>query len=97
MKKFLVGLILGGIISITIISQSYANSDITAVTAPSKVVFHFNDASIEIDTFKNDVIYYQNRVYIPLRSFSDAIGANIEYKSASETSAKKNLIDVYLE
>ncbi|OPH52202.1 hypothetical protein BC351_33260 [Paenibacillus ferrarius] len=94
MKKFISGLVLG--IGISACSVAFASDSMQAFLFPSKVTFHNNGVSKEI-TFSSDdpVINFNNKAYIPLRLFSEALDAKVNYALPSASSDGKNVIDIY--
>jgi hypothetical protein len=94
MKKFIIGLICGSVLSISTVV--FASDSIQAVLFPSKVSFHVNNVVKEIDgTGDNAILNYKNKSYIPLRTFSEAMGATVTYEAASSATGNLNKIDIY--
>ncbi|WP_240416638.1 stalk domain-containing protein [Paenibacillus periandrae] len=95
MKKFLTGLVLGiGLSSCTVV---FASETIQAYLFPSKVTFHINGKSTNLDVSgENQIINYNNKAYIPLRLFTETLGAKVDYQSSSAATNGNNLIDVHI-
>ena len=94
MKLFSSGLLCGAILSISI--SSYGLSTTNALSEPSRILFHFNNSVVEVDGSETGVLYYKNRAYVPLRTFSETVGAAVNYQAPSGKSDGMSLIDVYL-
>lgn len=94
MKKFITGVIFG--VGISACSVAFASDSLQAFLFPSKVTFHNHGESKEI-SFSNDdpVINYNNKAYIPLRLFSEALDAKVNYSLPSASHDGKNVIDIY--
>lgn len=43
---------------------------------------------------ENEIINYNNKAYIPLRSFAEAMGADVNYQYASDQTNGRHLIDI---
>lgn len=93
MKKIIVGMFCGLLLSIPMIS--FADNYIQAILFPSKVSFHSTDGVLDIENTKeNEILNYNNKTYIPLRVFAEAMGANVAFESASAHGDGLNKIDV---
>jgi len=94
MKKFMIGLICGIVLSVSTVV--FASGSIQAVLFPSKISFHVNNAVKEMDgAGDNAVLNYNNKTYIPLRAFSEAMGATVTYDAASNATGNLNNINIY--
>lgn len=94
MKKlsFIIGLCTG--VGLSLCTAALASDSIQAVLFPSKIHFLVNGTVTEVDgTGENAVINYNNKAYIPLRTFAEAMGAAVNYRQADED--KNNIIDIY--
>jgi hypothetical protein len=92
-KKFIIGLLCGAVLSMTTVAV--ATNAIQAVLFPSKVTFYTNNMIKELDgTGDNTILNYNNKAYIPLRSFADAMGAKVTY-GAPSTNGGSAKIDVF--
>jgi hypothetical protein len=95
MKKFLTGLVLG--IGISSCTAVFASETIQAYLFPSKVTFHINGQSTHLDVSgENQIINFNNKAYIPLRLFTETLGATVDYQSPSVATNGNNLIDVHI-
>ncbi|MNI33017.1 hypothetical protein D3C73_869430 [compost metagenome] len=95
MKKFLAGIIVG--VGVSVCSVTLASESLQAFLFPSKVTFHSKSDAREILFSDNDpVINYNNKTYIPLRLFSEALDAKVHYSPPTASSDHKNVIDIYL-
>jgi hypothetical protein len=93
MKKFIIGLLCGAVLSMTTVA--FATNAIQAVLFPSKVTFYTNNTIKELDgTGDNAILNYNNKAYIPLRVFTDAMGAKVTY-GAPTTKGGSAKIDVF--
>jgi hypothetical protein len=93
MKKFAIGLFCGLLLSLATVV--FASNSIQAILFPSKVWFHSNGAVKELDsTVENEVLNYNNKAYIPLRAFAEAMGAAVGYESASSREDGMNKIEI---
>ncbi|SHE13033.1 Uncharacterised protein [Chlamydia abortus] len=91
MKKFLTGLLCG---TALLVATAAASSDtIQATLFPSKVTIHNGDQKITVDG--DEMINYNNKAYIPLRTFSEAMGATVDYQYPSESTDGLHKIDIY--
>lgn len=91
MKKYIIGFLSGTVLSLTTVA--FASGVIQVSLFPSKVKFHVNNTVKEIDGL--DILNYNNRIYIPLRSFSETIGSSVNFQPASKDTENVNLIDIY--
>lgn len=96
MKKFITGVVFG--VGLSACSVAFASPTLQAYLFPSKVTFHNNGQS-KVIAFSNDdpVINYNNKTYIPLRLFSEALDAQVHYAPPSDSSDGKNVIDIYFD
>lgn len=92
MKKFVTGLLCGAVLSVS--TAAFASDSIQAILFPSKVTFQVKDTSTVLDTSMDPVINYNNKAYIPLRAFSEAIGAHVGFVGASDATNNQNLITI---
>jgi hypothetical protein len=92
--NFLTGLILG--IGISASTVAFASDRVQAILFPSEVIFHIKGEAKEINVGGDDpVINYNNKTYIPLRLFSESMGAAVMYQAPSDASSNKSMIDIY--
>jgi hypothetical protein len=63
---------------LSISTVAFVSDTIQAYLFPSKVKFHLDN----------------NKAYIPLRSFSEAMGASVNFESASNATENLNIIDI---
>jgi hypothetical protein len=89
MKKFLLGLTTGVILAGS--TAVYASNSIQALLFPAKVTFHVNGEIKELDGDQTSILNYNNKTYIPLRTFAESMGSRVDY---SDISGPK--VDVYL-
>jgi hypothetical protein len=93
MKKFMIGIVCGVFLSFS--SVVAASEAIQAILFPSKVIFHVNNSEKQLDGAKDDpILSYNNKAYIPLRTFAEAMGATVAYESASVRADGKHKIDI---
>jgi hypothetical protein len=90
LKKFLLGLSCGVILAGS--TAVYASGSIEALLFPAKVTFHVNGETKELAGEQTTILNYQNRTYIPLRAFSESMGAKVDYTNA----APNPQVDVYV-
>jgi hypothetical protein len=94
MKKYIIGFICG--VALSISTVVFAANTIQAYLFPSRVLFHMNDTVKEIDGLgDNAVINYNNKAYIPLRAFTDSMGATVTFTPSSSVTSYLNKIDIY--
>ncbi|QGQ95329.1 hypothetical protein EHS13_10760 [Paenibacillus psychroresistens] len=94
MRKYIIGFMIG--IALSISTVVFAANTIQAYLFPSRVLFHINDTVKEIDgSGDNAVINYNNKAYIPLRAFTDAMGATVTFSPSSSITSYLNKIDIY--
>jgi hypothetical protein len=94
MRKYFIGFICG--VALSISTVVFAANTIQAYLFPSRVLFHMNDTVREIDGLgDNAVINYNNKAYIPLRAFTDAMGATVTFTPSSSVTSYLNKIDIY--
>ncbi|WP_248924788.1 stalk domain-containing protein [Paenibacillus hamazuiensis] len=92
MKKFVMGLLCGAALSMSTVV--IASDSIQAILFPSKITFQVKGNQAVLDTSENPVLNYNNKTYIPLRAFAEAMGANVDFVSGSEAADHLNLITV---
>ncbi|MCZ8522510.1 MULTISPECIES: flagellar hook assembly protein FlgD [Paenibacillus] len=96
MKNFSIGLLVG--IGVTAATGVWASNSIQATLFPSILHFHVNGTTTTIDgTGENGILNYNNKAYVPLRLFSESIGATVDYRESSTTDAAKHQVDVIRE
>lgn len=95
MKKvgFVAGLCAG--IGLSIGTAAFASGSIQAVLFPSKVNFLVNDTVRQMDNIENEVLNYNHKAYIPLRTFAESMGAVVEFVPASPETGGQNKINIY--
>lgn len=94
LRKYIIGFICG--VALSISTVVFAANTIQAYLFPSRVLFHMNDTVKEIDgSGDNAVINYNNKAYIPLRAFTDAMGATVTFTPSSSVTSYLNKIDIY--
>jgi hypothetical protein len=91
-KKFVIGVFCGLLCSIPTIT--FANEFIQAVLFPSKISFQINNEKVDLNQQENEVLNYKNKAYIPLRSFSEAMGATVDFVSATNQGDGMNEINI---
>ncbi|WP_426453903.1 stalk domain-containing protein [Paenibacillus sp. S-38] len=92
MKKFGLGLLCGVLISMS--TAVVAANTIQAYLFPSKIDFKVNNISSQLDSTQDAVLNYNNKTYIPLRSFAEAMGAKVEYVDPSPETGNMSLITI---
>lgn len=92
MKKFVAGLICGAALSMTTVAV--ASDTIQAILFPSKITFEMKGNQAILDTDENPVLNYNDKTYIPLRAFAEAMGANVDFVAGSEATGGLHLIKV---
>lgn len=93
MKKFVSGVILG--IGISVCTVALAAEELQTVLFPSKVTFHLPGQDKQLDTSIDPVINVNNKAYIPLRLFSESLGAAVDYREPSDLSNGQHTIDIH--
>jgi hypothetical protein len=92
LKKFVVGLICGAALSMTTVA--FASDTIQAILFPSKITFEMKGNQVVLDTNENPVLNYNDKTYIPLRAFAEAMGASVDFVAGSEATGGLHLITV---
>jgi hypothetical protein len=94
LRTFIAGLCLGvGLAASTVV---FASESIQAVLFPSKVSFHLGGQVKEIEGTGDDaIINYNNKAYIPLRTFAESMGAIVDYQAPSEATGNLNRIEIF--
>jgi hypothetical protein len=94
MRKYFIGFICG--VALSLSTVVLAADTIQVYLFPSRVLFHMNETVKEIDgTGDNGIINYNNKAYIPLRAFTDGMGATITFAPSSSVTSYLNKIDIY--
>jgi flagellar hook assembly protein FlgD len=93
-KKYIVGFIIG--VGVSASTAVIASNSVQTVLFPTLIKFHVNGKLTEVDG-GNSVLNYNNQAYIPLRMFSENIGATVDYRSSSSIDPQKHQIDIYHE
>jgi hypothetical protein len=92
--SFLMGIIFG--VGISACTVAFASNSIQAILFPSKVFVHINGETKEMNVGgDNPVINYNNKTYIPIRLFSESMGATVMYQAPSDASSHMSTIDIY--
>lgn len=77
-------------------AATFASGLVQVYLSPSQVFFHLDNTIKEIDVSGDSgILYYQDRIYVPLRTFATAMGATINYGAASPATGNLNRIDIY--
>ncbi|RAU93056.1 stalk domain-containing protein [Paenibacillus sp. YN15] len=92
MKKFVTGLICGAALSISTVAL--ASDSIQAHLFPSKIIFQMKGNQAILNTEESPVLNYNDKTYIPLRAFAEAMGANVDFVAGSELTDHLNLIRI---
>ena len=92
MKKIVVMLCLMLLVSSV---EAYCDSNVTVKTFPSKIYVKSDEGKYEINIAANDILNYMGKSYVPLRLFSESIGANVKFDSKSND-IEYNLISIYI-
>lgn len=93
MKKIILGVLCG--VTITIPLTVFAATQVTAYLYPSKVTIYKGDSLMTLNSAESPFINYNNRIYVPLRTFSEAIGCHVDFEAASSGDGGINTINVY--
>jgi hypothetical protein len=94
MKKWMNGLLLG--VAFTLLTAAVSSSTIQGTLFPSMVTVHNGNEAKTMDvTEDGGVINYKGKAYVPLRLFSEAMGASVGYEPASEATNGMHKIDIY--
>lgn len=94
MRNFIAGLICGAFL--LILTAAGAPSAIQAKLFPSKITIHNGSHVVQIDgTGPDGIINYKNKAYIPIRLFSEAMGAQVNYEAASSKNGNLHQIEVF--
>lgn len=91
MKKIFTGVFCSTLLLATTVVAS--STTIQATLFPSSVTFN-NGGIVKSIESENEILNYNNKAYILLRSFSEAIGATVDYQYASESSNGLHQINV---
>jgi hypothetical protein len=87
--------LLSGVI-VMLLTAAVPSSTIQGTLFPSIVTIHNgNEVKTINGTGDNDVINYNNKAYIPLRLFSEEMGASVGYEPASEATNGLHKINIY--
>ncbi|MNC20651.1 hypothetical protein D3C75_686090 [compost metagenome] len=92
MKKFVIGLICGAALSMTTVAL--ASDTIQAILFPSKITFQVKGNQVILDANENPVLNYNDKTYVPLRAFAEAMGASVDFVHGSEATGNLHLITV---
>ncbi|UKS23941.1 copper amine oxidase N-terminal domain-containing protein [Paenibacillus sp. HWE-109] len=111
MKKFIMGVIVGGAVSLSTVAA--ASDSIQAFLFPA--FFTINDQSVDMDK-ESPILNYNGQAYVPVRFMAEQLGAYVDYNEESKqiivnyfpsnksvltdskyTNVHFSLIDVYLD
>lgn len=94
MKKFWIGLVCG--IMLCFATAAVASKAVQGTLYPSKITI-FNGSKVkELSTTSGTVVInYKGQTYIPLRLFSETMGATVSFRSASAANNNLNQIQVF--
>lgn len=93
MKKIILGFLCGVLLAAPI--GVFASNQISAYLFPTKVTIHQNGIITNFDSSDSPFINYNNRVYVPLRAFSESMGTIVNFVGASASNGNMNQIDIY--
>lgn len=82
MKKFVLCLFCGGIISTA--SVVSASDTVDTFLTQATLAFHVNGKVNNTNAGEVDLLTYKDRLYVPLRYFSEQMGATIDYLSKAD-------------
>ncbi|MEF3307760.1 stalk domain-containing protein [Paenibacillus sp. GYB004] len=93
MRKYIIGFICGAAVASS--TAVVASDSLQAYLFPSQVAI-YNGVTIQpVEvTGDNPVINYNNKAYIPLRTFAEAFGADVSFQPASPDNGSLNQIDL---
>ncbi|WP_248925159.1 hypothetical protein [Paenibacillus hamazuiensis] len=93
-KQYAVGFVCGAILSAS--TAIFASDAIEAYLFPSKVLFHSGVTVTEIDG--SEVLNYKEKAYVPLRSFAEATGSQVDFNEGNGSGENGNrpAINIYL-
>jgi len=77
MKKFVFGLFCGVLMSTA--SAASASETVKTFLTQATLVFHVNGKVAHTDAGEVDLLTYEDRLYVPLRYFSEQMGATVDY------------------
>jgi hypothetical protein len=77
MKKFIIGLLCG--IALSAATAVTASDTVKTFLTRVTMDFHINGEQSNVNSDQMAVITYKDRIYVPLRFFSEKIGATVDY------------------
>ncbi|RJE90348.1 hypothetical protein D3P07_09105 [Paenibacillus sp. 1011MAR3C5] len=94
MNKFWIGMACGIILCFA--TAAVASKAVQGTLFPSKITIYNGAQMKELSTTKGTVVInYKNQTYIPLRLFSESLGATVSFQSASSANGNLNQIQVF--
>lgn len=77
MKKFMLGLLCG--MALFAATAAAASNEIKALLSPVYVNYYVNGETSQLSSDNTQILKYQDRYYVPLRAFSENMGAAVYY------------------
>lgn len=91
-KKWMLGLIGGAAM---IVSTAAVPSDaVYGVLFPSAVTIHNGTEAVTMNRKGDDILNFNDKAYVPLRAFAEAMGATVKYEPASDKNGGLHQIDI---
>jgi hypothetical protein len=92
-KKFISGMLVGGMITgiLSATTVVLADSNIQAILWPATVSFNVKGTQSTIN--EGEILNYNNKAYVPLRSFAESMGAKLIYTQPA-FSGDKHKVDI---
>jgi hypothetical protein len=74
-------------------NEMIAPGSLTAFDKQTDIIFHFVDDDHEY--LRSNVLYYQDRTYVPLRAFTEAIGTKLNYQEPVPENGYVHFMQIY--
>ncbi|MCL6460019.1 MAG: hypothetical protein K6T85_18665 [Gorillibacterium sp.] len=96
MKRFIIGLISGLVLSGATVAVAAVSNEVKAILFPTSLHFYVDGKDSNSGTEEVNVLNYGNRLYVPLRVFTEKLGASVDYHAPEpgETYASVDIFKV---
>ncbi|TXK74469.1 hypothetical protein [Paenibacillus sp. N3.4] len=94
MKKFVIGVTSGVLLSFATVAVASSSPTVQAILFPSAINIH-KEGKVSSIEGNNTILNYNNSVYIPLRSFAENMGSIVKYVPPHSTTDSLPQIDIY--
>jgi len=75
--------------------EVFGESNVTVNTFPTKIYVKAEESEFEINIMANDILNYMGKSYVPLRLFTECLGAGVKFAPKNKE-VEYNVISIYI-